>query len=198
MAALARLIAEGGVSGLWVTAGLFSVLAEEFPGCFARVGEVWTGGDVVSPVAVRRVLRACPGVRVVNGYGPTEATTFALFHPVDELDGDAVVVPVGRPLDGMRVYVLDRFLQPVPVGVVGELYVAGAGVARGYVGRAGLTAERFVAEPGGPAGSRMYRTGDLVRWTRAGVVEFAGRVDSQVKIRGFRVEPGEVEAVLAA
>ncbi|MEV6987196.1 amino acid adenylation domain-containing protein, partial [Sphaerisporangium sp. NPDC051017] len=195
---LAKVIAGRGVTGLWVTAGLFSVLAEEFPGCFAGVRQVWTGGDVVAPEATRRVLAASPGVRVVNGYGPTEATTFALFHPVDELAADAVVVPIGRPLDGMRVYVLDRFLQPVPVGVVGELYVAGAGVARGYVGRGALTAERFVAEPHGPAGSRMYRTGDLVRWTAQRVVEFAGRADSQVKIRGFRVEPGEVEVVLAS
>ncbi|MFB9251457.1 non-ribosomal peptide synthetase [Sphaerisporangium melleum] len=197
VAVLARVIASG-VTGLWVTAGLFAVLAEEFPGCFAGVREVWAGGDVVSPQAVRRVLRACPGVRVVNGYGPTEATTFALFHPVDELPADAAVVPVGRPLDGMRAHVLDAFLQPVPVGVVGELYVAGVGVARGYHGRAGLSAERFVADPSGPAGARMYRTGDLVRWTPQGVIEFAGRVDGQVKIRGFRVEPGEVEAVLAA
>ncbi|GGK78181.1 hypothetical protein Sme01_44210 [Sphaerisporangium melleum] len=198
VAVLARVIASGGVTALWATAGLFAVLAEEFPGCFARVREVWTGGDVVSPQAVRRVLAACPGLRVVNGYGPTETTTFALCHPVDELAADAVVVPVGRPLDGMRAYVLDEFLRPVPAGVVGELYVAGVGVARGYLGRTGLSAERFVADPYGPAGSRMYRTGDLVRWAPGGVVEFAGRVDGQVKIRGFRVEPGEVEAVLTS
>ncbi|MEV6986109.1 amino acid adenylation domain-containing protein [Sphaerisporangium sp. NPDC051017] len=195
---LAKQIAGRGVTGLWVTAGLFSVLADEFPGCFARVREVWTGGDVVSPRATRRVLAACPGLRVVNGYGPTEATTFSLVNPVDELAADATSFPVGRPLDGMRVHVLDRFLQPVPVGVTGELYVAGAGVARGYVGRGAPTAERFVAEPGGPPGARMYRTGDLVRWVAGGVLEFAGRADAQVKIRGFRVEPGEVEAVLSS
>jgi amino acid adenylation domain-containing protein len=192
---LGRVVAEHGVTALWLTAGLFAVVAEEEPGCFRGVRQVWTGGDVVSPVAVGAVLEACPGIVVANGYGPTETTTFAATHRVESAPRG--VLPIGRPLDGMRAYVLDAVLRPVPAGCVGELFLAGAGLSRGYVGRPGLTAERFVADPFGAAGVRMYRTGDLARWSRGGLLEFVGRADQQVKLRGFRIEPGEVEAVLA-
>ncbi|GGO52699.1 hypothetical protein GCM10012287_37580 [Streptomyces daqingensis] len=202
---LERLVAEEDVTSLWLTAGLFQLVAEERPAALRPLEEVWTGGDVVSPRAVRAVHRHCPGTRVVNGYGPTETTTFATRHAVTEGDvresggqaGEGGGVPIGRPLDGMRAYVLDDALQPVPAGVTGELYIAGPGVARGYLHRPALTAERFVADPFGPAGARMYRTGDLVRWLPAGVLGFVGRADGQVKLRGFRIETGEVAAALA-
>ncbi|WP_116201694.1 non-ribosomal peptide synthetase [Amycolatopsis circi] len=192
---LRGLVREHGLTAVWVTAGLFRILAQETPECFTGLREVWTGGDVVPAEAVRRVLAACPGLRIVDGYGPTETTVFATAHPMDGTVPDRI--PIGRPLDGVRARVLDADLRPVPPGVPGELCLAGAGLARGYRSRPGLTADRFVADPDGPPGERMYRTGDLVRWTPDGTLEFLGRRDDQVKLRGFRVEPGEVEAVLA-
>ncbi|KUJ69096.1 hypothetical protein ACZ90_14755 [Streptomyces albus subsp. albus] len=194
------------VTGAWLTAGLFRLLAEESPECFGPLREVWTGGEQVPAASVRRVLAACPGIRVVDGYGPTETTTFATRHPMAAGAPVPDSVPIGRPLDGMRVYVLGPNLCPVPAGVPGELYLAGEGLSRGYLGRPGLTAERFVADPFGPAhgapGARMYRSGDLARWTGAdgedGVLEYLGRADHQVKVRGFRIELGEIESALAA
>ncbi|WP_160310998.1 non-ribosomal peptide synthetase, partial [Streptomyces sp. 150FB] len=196
-AALRNLLTQEKITSVHLTAGLFRVIAEQDPECFAGVREVLTGGDVVSPAAVQRVLDACPGTGVRVLYGPTEITLCATRYEVPAGVAVGGSVPIGRPMDNTRVYVLDAGLSPVPTGVAGELYVAGAGLARGYVGRAGVTAERFVADPFGPAGSRMYRTGDLVKWAAGGVLEFVGRADAQVKVRGFRIEPGEIEAVLA-
>ncbi|WP_414945171.1 non-ribosomal peptide synthase/polyketide synthase [Amycolatopsis sp. cmx-11-32] len=196
--ALRGILVQHRVTSLWLTAGLFRVVAQEAPDSFDEVREVWTGGDVVPAGAVRRVLRACPGLTVVDGYGPTETTTFASVHPVSSVDGVPDVMPIGRPLDDVRAHVLDDVLDPVPSGQPGELHLAGAGLARGYWARPGATAERFVADPDGEPGERMYRTGDLVRYNDDGELEFLGRADEQVKIRGFRVEPGEIETVLAA
>ncbi|MFJ8470266.1 amino acid adenylation domain-containing protein, partial [Streptomyces swartbergensis] len=196
-AVVRRLITDQELSHVHVTAGLLRVLAEQDPECFSGAREVLTGGDVVPAESVRRVLEANPGVVVRHLYGPTEVTLCATQHEVGDAGELNGVLPIGRPLDNTRVYVLDDALSPVPLGVPGELYVAGAGVARGYVGRPELTGERFVACPFGGYGERMYRTGDRVRWDAEGRLVFAGRADEQVKIRGFRVEPGEVEAVLA-
>ncbi|MEV8321024.1 amino acid adenylation domain-containing protein [Streptomyces sp. NPDC059900] len=195
-AALEHAITAHGVTAAWLTAGLFRLLAEESPASFRGLGEVWAGGDVVPAQAVRAVMDACPGIVVTDGYGPTETTVFAARHPLHDPSEIPATVPIGRPLDGVSAYVLDHALRPVPPGAPGELHLSGPGLARGYLGRAALTAERFVADPFGASGGRMYRTGDLVRWTADGVLVFLGRADDQVKVRGFRIEPAEIDAAL--
>ncbi|GAA3748796.1 hypothetical protein GCM10022402_30030 [Salinactinospora qingdaonensis] len=198
VATLRRLLRDEEITAVHLTAGLFRVVADEAPECLAGLREVMTGGDVISSAAVQQVMEACPGLLVRAMYGSTETTLFATHAPMTDPSDLGAIVPIGRPMEGMRAYVLDEELAPVADGEVGELYVAGIGVARGYFGRPDLTAERFVADPFTGSGERMYRTGDLARWTPAGLLDFVGRGDDQVKIRGFRVELAEVEAALTA
>ncbi|MFD2420214.1 amino acid adenylation domain-containing protein [Amycolatopsis pigmentata] len=214
-AAGVRQAVKRGATAVHLTAGTFRALAETSPECFTGLAEIGTGGDVVPAHTVEHLRRAQPGLRVRNTYGPTETTLCATWFPIEPGDVIDRELPIGHPMTNRAIYILDPFLRPVPPGVAGELYIAGTGLARGYLGKPGLTAERFVACPfglgndaaarslsvrgGGRAtGGRMYRTGDLARWTRDGEVVFLGRADDQVKIRGYRVELGEVEAVLAA
>ncbi|MFF4562716.1 non-ribosomal peptide synthetase [Streptomyces sp. NPDC001435] len=193
--AVRGLITAHGITALHVTAGLFRLFADEAPDSFATVREVLTGGDVISPAAVGRVLDACPDLVVRAMYGATEVSSFAASATLTAPYEPTAVIPVGRPLDTVDARLLDERLRPVADGGTGELYIAGERLALGYYRRPDLTAERFVEDPEAP-GSRMYRTGDLMRRGPQGL-EFAGRVGDQVKIRGFRVEPAEVEHVLA-
>ena len=195
-AMLEQLVAEHRFSSAVFAAALFDALSMAAPSALSSIPLVWTGGDVVSPAAIERLREENPSIRIGSGYGATEATVISTWYSVEPDQPVPGVLPIGRPMDNVRVYVLDGRLRPVPAGVPGELFIGGSGLARGYWHQPGLTAERFVADPFGPAGSRMYRTGDIGRWSREGCLEFLGRVDDQVKVRGHRVEPGEVEAVL--
>ncbi|HKV10347.1 MAG TPA: amino acid adenylation domain-containing protein, partial [Thermoanaerobaculia bacterium] len=195
---LGEAIERHGVTTLWLTAGLFHPMVEQALPALRPVRQLLAGGDVLSAPHVRAVLEAHSGCRVINGYGPTENTTFTCCHPMDDPSRVGDSVPIGRPIASTRAVLLDRWGRPVAIGVPGELHAGGDGLSRGYLGQPGLTAERFVPDPLGEPGGRLYRTGDLARFRPDGTIEFLGRIDQQVKIRGFRVEPGEIEATLAA
>ncbi|MFW3163443.1 syringopeptin non-ribosomal peptide synthetase SypA [Pseudomonas syringae pv. syringae] len=191
-----RLLLEQAVNVLWMTAGLFHQYASGLGEAFSRLRYLIVGGDVLDPAVIGRVLANSPPQHLLNGYGPTEATTFSATYEVVSVDNGSI--PIGKPVGNSRLYVLDNQGQPVPLGVPGELYIGGQGVARGYLNRDELTLEKFVADPFDSAPqARLYRTGDLVRWRADGNLEYLGRNDDQVKIRGFRVELGEIEARLA-
>ncbi len=204
---LGEALRRGGVTTLWLTAGLFHQVVESRVEILGGLRQLLAGGDVLSAPHVRRALQELPGCLLINGYGPTENTTFTCCYRMMGMTAAAAAaaappsVPIGRPIANTAVYLWDRQGQAVPMGVPGELVTGGDGLARGYLGRPDLTAERFVPDPfgagRGAAGGRLYRTGDLARWQPSGHLEFLGRIDRQVKIRGFRIEPGEVEAHLA-
>ncbi|MFJ1601186.1 amino acid adenylation domain-containing protein [Streptomyces sp. NPDC088261] len=181
-----------------VTPSHLGLLSEEPAGSFAR-GDLVVGGESLAGEQLTRWRSAHPDVLITNEYGPTEAAVGCVTFTVRPGDADVPGgVPIGRSAPNTRAFVLDAALRPVPPGVAGELYLAGAQLARGYLGRPGLTARRFVANPFGGQGERMYRTGDLARWNAEGQLEYLGRTDDQVKVRGFRIEPGEIEAALTA
>ena len=196
---LAALLRVQRISTLWLTAGLFQAMVEEQPEALAGVRQILAGGDVLAPGAVQRLLDRLPaGHQLINGYGPTENTTFTCCHCLAA--GDTVApagVPIGRPIAATLVRVLDRDGHPCPIGVHGELHIGGAGLARGYLNNPGLTAEKFIADPFAPDPTvRLFRSGDLVSWNADGSLAFHGRNDQQIKLRGFRIEPGEIEAAL--
>ena len=192
---IGEIIQRHGITTLWLTAALFHLVVTEHLEAFAPLRQLLAGGDVLSVAHVRQVLTAYPHLRLINGYGPTEGTTFTCCHTIrlEDLTGD--IVPIGRPIHNTRVYLFDAGGQPVPLGAAGELYAAGDGLALGYLNAPELTAAKFVtltlAE-----NERLYRTGDLARYRADGLIEFLGRNDQQVKIRGFRIELGEIEARL--
>jgi amino acid adenylation domain-containing protein len=185
------------VNVLWLTAGLFSRYADALAPIFCDLRCLIVGGEALDPRVVARTLRTHQPRKLLNGYGPTETTTFATTYRVTEVGEQATGIPIGRPMSNTRIYILDECLRSVPVGIIGELYIGGEGVACGYCGRPDLTAARFVADPYyDRVGGRMYRTGDMGRYLPDGNIEYVGRKDFQVKVRGFRIEPAEIEARL--
>ncbi len=187
-----------GVTTLWLTAGLFHVMVDERLADLSGLRQLLAGGDVLSVPRVERFFRSRRGCTLINGYGPTEGTTFSCHYRMTRHTELQDSVPIGRPLSNTQVYILDSHLRPVPVGVYGTLYIGGDGLARDYLHRPELTAERFVPNPfGAVAGARLYNTGDRTRYLPDGNIEFHGRLDRQVKVRGFRIELDEVEAAIS-
>ena len=192
---LAHLIHTHGITTAWFTTGLFNQLVDELPEALGSLKQVLTGGDVASPFHIKKALKFIRQGVLINGYGPTENSTFSTTYTIPpDYDGTRAV-PIGRPVSNTVCYILNHDLEPVPVGSAGELYVGGDGLATGYLNRPQRTAERFIPNPFGQ-GTRLYRTGDQARYLPDGNIEFLGRIDQQVKIRGFRVEPGDIESKL--
>ena len=205
---LRNAIDKHGITILWLTAALFNKIIDDNSQALSGIKQLLIGGEALSVAHVHKALETLPLTQIINGYGPTESTTFTCCYPIPkQLEATIKSIPIGRPISNTQVYILDSYLQPVPIGVVGELHIGGAGLARGYLNRPELTAEKFIANPfdppltpldkGGEEPSKLYKTGDLARYLPDGNVEFLGRIDNQVKIRGFRIEIGEIETVLS-
>ncbi|MCP5053870.1 MAG: amino acid adenylation domain-containing protein, partial [bacterium] len=186
-------IAKHRITTMWLTAPLFNQLLDTDAGIFALLGNLLVGGDVLSPVHINKVRNQYPHLNVINGYGPTENTTFSTTHLIDKEYHQSI--PIGKPIANSRVYIVDRYGHFMPIGCAGELCVGGDGVSRGYMNNPELTVEKFERETFGYNAS-LYRTGDLARWLPDGNIEFLGRIDQQLKVSGYRIEPGEVESAL--
>lgn len=193
---LGQIIQRYQITTLWLTAGLFHLMVDERLEALKPLSQLLAGGDVLSVPHVHSFLQHTD-CKLINGYGPTENTTFTCCYPITKLTPLGISIPIGRPIANTQVYLLDKHLQPVPVGVPGELYIGGDGLAQSYLNRPDLTTEKFVANPfSNEPGARLYKTGDLARYLSDGNIQFLGRIDNQVKIRGFRIELGEIERVL--
>ena len=195
---LGQVLLRDHITTLWLTAGLFHQMVDHHIDSLQSLQQLLAGGDVVSPTHVKHALQHLPRCTLINGYGPTENTTFSCCHPMSHPSQVGNSTPIGRPIANTQALILDHHLNPVPIGVTGELYVGGDGLARGYLQRPDLTAQHFVPHPfSNTPGARLYRTGDLARYRPDGTIDFLGRIDNQVKIRGFRIELGEIEATLS-
>ncbi|MGI0491591.1 amino acid adenylation domain-containing protein [Alkalinema pantanalense CENA528] len=196
---LGQIIRTYRITTMWLTAALFNTIVAEAPETLQGVKELLTGGEALSVSHIRQAQALLPDTQLINGYGPTESTTFTCCYRIPRpLDPTWTSIPIGTPIGNTQVYVLDDQMQPVAMGVVGELYIGGDGLARGYLNRPELTAERFVSNPfRADSQAKLYKTGDLVRHLPDGNLEFIGRTDHQVKIRGYRIELGEIETVLS-
>ncbi|UCG59391.1 MAG: amino acid adenylation domain-containing protein, partial [Phycisphaerales bacterium] len=195
---LADILDAHNVNCLWLTASLFNLIIDERPSMLRGLSQLLVGGEALSVDHVRRALESLPDAQLINGYGPTECTTFSCCYSIPKhLDQGIRSIPIGRPIAHAQAYILDKQLSPVPGGVPGELCIGGDGLARGYLNRPGLTRRQFIANPFDPSGqTKLYKTGDRCRYATDGNIEFLGRLDHQVKIRGFRIELGEIESVL--
>src|ERR1700704_4468119 len=194
---LLRAVRQYGVTTLWLTAGLFHLMVDEHPGGLRSLRQLLAGGDVLSARHSRIFLEHAPETTLINGYGPTENTTFTCAHAMRAGDSVPDSIPIGKLISNTRVCILNQDMDPVPTGEVGELYTAGDGLARGYLNASDTNSGQFLNDPfSDQPRQRMYRTGDLARWRRDGSIEFLGRVDDQVKILGHRIEPGEIESAI--
>lgn len=196
---LGEVLKKNHVDTLWLTTALFDTVIDEGPDALSEIKQLLIGGEALSVTHVRRALALLPNTQIINGYGPTENTTFSCCYRIpSQMEDNISSIPIGRPIGNTQVYILDSHVNPVPIGVTGELYIGGDGLARGYWDRPELTEEKFIANPfSDDSTSRLYKTGDLARYLADGNIEFMGRLDNQVKIHGYRIEPSEIEAALA-
>jgi len=193
---LREVIQKYRITTMWLTSALFNSIIDTDPQALEGVCQLLIGGEALSVNHVSRAIKALPSTQIINGYGPTESTTFACCYQIPpQLDNSIHSIPIGKPIGNTQIYILDNFLQPVPIGISGEIYIGGDGLARGYLNSLKLTEEKFIANPFGAG--KLYKTGDIARYKRDGNIEFIGRIDTQVKIRGFRIELGEIESILS-